>query len=63
MAGALDSLNRARQWCRAGTDVGASAERLAFHLRSALEELGSIFGRVTAQEMLDHIFSRFCIGK
>ncbi len=63
MAGALESLRRARQWCRADADVGASSERLAFDLRSALEELGLIFGRVTAQEMLDHIFSRFCIGK
>ncbi len=63
MADALESLNRARQWCRTGADVGASAERLAFDLRSALEELGLIFGRVTAQETLDNIFSRFCIGK
>ncbi|MCH8878922.1 MAG: tRNA modification GTPase [Planctomycetes bacterium] len=63
IAGALESLHRARQWCGAGADVGASAERLAFDLRSALEELGLIFGRVTAQELLDHIFSRFCIGK
>ena len=63
MADALESLNRARQWCCAEADVSESAERLAFDLRSALEELGLIFGRVTAQEMLDHIFSRFCIGK
>jgi len=63
IAGALESLHRARQWCCAGADVGASAERLAFDLRSALEELGLIFGRVTAQEMLNDIFSRFCIGK
>ena len=32
-------------------------------LRGALEHLGRITGRVYEQELLDSIFSRFCIGK
>jgi tRNA modification GTPase len=33
------------------------------HLRSALEFLGQVTGRVYHEELLDNIFSRFCIGK
>lgn len=32
-------------------------------IREALEELGKATGRVYSEELLDHIFSRFCIGK
>ena len=33
------------------------------HLRSALEQLGQVTGRTYHEELLDNIFSRFCIGK
>ncbi|MCF7818874.1 MAG: hypothetical protein K9M54_13440, partial [Kiritimatiellales bacterium] len=33
------------------------------HLRSALEYLGQVTGRHYHEELLDNIFSRFCIGK
>ncbi len=33
------------------------------HLRSALEYLGQVTGRVYHEELLESIFSRFCIGK
>jgi tRNA U34 5-carboxymethylaminomethyl modifying GTPase MnmE/TrmE len=33
------------------------------HLRSALEHLGHVTGRTYHDELLDNIFSRFCIGK
>ncbi len=33
------------------------------HLRTALEHLGLVTGRVYQQALLDSIFSRFCIGK
>jgi len=32
-------------------------------LRMALEALGRVTGRVYEEELLDSIFSRFCIGK
>jgi tRNA modification GTPase len=39
------------------------AELLAFDVRSALEALGEITGNVTSKDILDDIFSNFCIGK
>jgi tRNA modification GTPase len=36
---------------------------LALDIRYALEELGSITGEVTNEDLLDSIFTRFCIGK
>jgi len=35
----------------------------ASHLRSGLESLGRITGRTYTEDLLDGIFSRFCIGK
>ena len=39
------------------------AELLALELRGALEELGAMVGAVYTEDLLDRIFSRFCIGK
>jgi tRNA modification GTPase len=38
-------------------------EMLALELRSALEHLGEMTGAVYTDELLDRVFSRFCIGK
>jgi tRNA modification GTPase len=38
-------------------------EILAVELRSALEELGELVGAVYTDDLLERIFSRFCIGK
>jgi tRNA modification GTPase len=38
-------------------------ELLALELRGALEALGAMVGAVYTDELLDRIFSRFCIGK
>jgi tRNA modification GTPase len=38
-------------------------EILALELREALEELGAMVGAVYTDDLLDRIFSRFCIGK
>jgi tRNA modification GTPase len=38
-------------------------EMLALELRLALEQLGEMTGAVHTDELLDRIFSRFCIGK
>ena len=38
-------------------------ELLALDLRSALESVGSVTGQTTTDEVLDLIFSSFCIGK
>ena len=38
-------------------------ELLALELREALEQLGEMVGAVYTDDLLDRIFSRFCIGK
>jgi tRNA modification GTPase len=38
-------------------------ELLALELRGALEQLGQMVGAVYTEDLLDRIFSRFCIGK
>jgi tRNA modification GTPase len=38
-------------------------ELLAVELRGALDELGAMVGAVYTDDLLDRIFSRFCIGK
>jgi tRNA modification GTPase len=40
-----------------------SNEFIALELRSAIDSLGEIIGVVTTEEILDSIFSKFCIGK
>ncbi len=46
-----------------GMEEGLSPEFPAFDLRQALEALGEIVGETTNEEILDRIFSEFCIGK
>ena len=38
-------------------------ELLALELRGALDQLGEMVGAVYTDDLLDRIFSRFCIGK
>ena len=46
-----------------GLERKAPIDLVAQDLRDAIYELGSIFGEVTTEDILDTIFSRFCIGK
>lgn len=41
----------------------APMEIIAFEIRSGLDALGSIIGEATTEEVLDSIFSQFCLGK
>lgn len=36
---------------------------MAEHLRKALRNIGKLIGTVSSEEILDVIFSEFCIGK
>jgi tRNA modification GTPase len=40
-----------------------SPEFIALDLQKALEEIGSLIGTTTTEDVLDQVFSRFCIGK
>jgi tRNA modification GTPase len=60
----------ALQECRSRLDLflknvssGAELELLAIDLRDALSALGTVTGETTPDEILDVIFSSFCIGK
>jgi tRNA modification GTPase len=41
----------------------SSTDLLAFEVRSALNALAEITGEVSSEEILNNVFSRFCIGK
>ncbi len=56
---AAASLDRAREAVRAGL----GEELIATEVRVALSELGKVAGAVYTDDLLDRIFSRFCIGK
>ena len=51
--------------CRAesGILLERFQELIAFDLKKALNYLGKITGEMTTEDMLDRIFSEFCIGK
>ena len=42
---------------------GAGADVLALFFQAALDELSSITGELTNEELLDHLFENFCLGK
>lgn len=46
-----------------GLETGLSGDFLAMDIRQALYELGTITSDVSSEDLLDFIFSRFCIGK
>lgn len=59
LRGAAESLERALRLAR----DAAGDELLAAELRIALDRLGEVVGAVYSDDVLDRIFSRFCIGK
>ena len=42
---------------------GMPADLLSVDLRTALEALGTITGQTVSDEIVEEIFSRFCLGK
>lgn len=59
----LRALGSARAHLEAAGERPAQWEFFAEELRLAQEALGEISGRVSADDLLGEIFSRFCIGK
>ncbi len=61
-----DCLRRALESCdRAATSEshGLSPEYTAIHLNEALRAVGEVIGLVDVEQILDSVFSQFCIGK
>ena len=56
---AADALQNARELI----DHHSDTELIAFELRSALDYVGEITGKVVNEEILNTIFDKFCIGK
>jgi tRNA modification GTPase len=61
-----DALNRARDAALRAIEAfraGATLELAAMELRIAVNAIGEIVGKTTTDDILDMIFSQFCIGK
>lgn len=61
-----DSLRRSReslQRAHEAADGRLGDELVAFETRAGIETLGEIVGTIYTDDLLDQIFSRFCIGK
>jgi len=61
-----DALNRAREAAARTIDAlrsGATLELAAMDLRIAVNAVGEIVGKTATEDLLDMIFSQFCIGK
>ncbi len=60
---ALTNARTALLSARKGVEDGISGELLATDLRAAQYHLGAITGKITVEDLLGSIFSKFCIGK
>ena len=61
-----EALRRAREAAQRAVDTlraGATLELAAMELRIAVNAVGEVVGKTTTEDLLDMIFSQFCIGK
>ncbi len=61
-----DAIRRAREGARIANEAwrdGATEELVASEIRGAAMAIGEITGKCVGDDVLDRIFSRFCIGK
>ncbi|PSR53046.1 tRNA uridine-5-carboxymethylaminomethyl(34) synthesis GTPase MnmE [Adhaeribacter arboris] len=59
----LEQTNQALDAVLQGLAQGISGDFLAADIRRALYALGEITGEITTDDLLENIFSKFCIGK
>jgi len=62
-ANSLKNVSLALEKVLTGLDNNIVPDLLALDIRYALDEIGSITGQVTNEDLLTNIFSKFCIGK
>ena len=60
MVAALEGLTQAQEIVAGGAEIYDIA---AEEMRSAIRSLESVVGRIGVENLLDEIFSSFCIGK
>ena len=60
---ALKTAEHALLQVKDGLQKNLSGDLISIDIRTALHALGSITGKITNTDILDSIFSRFCIGK
>lgn len=59
LSNSLSALQRVKE----GLETQLSGEFVAMDIHEVLDELGSITGEVSSQDVLNNIFGKFCIGK
>lgn len=59
----LEKAQKAILKAEGALDNALPGEFIAVELKEAMERLGEVTGAVTTEDMLDRIFSQFCIGK
>lgn len=62
-AASLSNASKALQKSIGGLEQNLPGDLLALDIRYALEELGHITGEVNNEDLLENIFTKFCIGK
>lgn len=60
---ALQHTRDALERVLSGIDNPVTSDFLAIDIKQALHYLGEITGSISNEDLLDHIFSKFCIGK
>ncbi|CAN5862311.1 tRNA uridine-5-carboxymethylaminomethyl(34) synthesis GTPase MnmE [soil metagenome] len=60
---ALKEVSLSLEDIRKGVAINISGDLLSLDIRRCLHYLGEITGEVTNEDLLDYIFSKFCIGK
>jgi tRNA modification GTPase len=60
---ALKKVDESLQGVERGFEQGVTSDFIAMDMRQALHWLGGITGEITTDDLLENIFSRFCIGK
>jgi len=60
---ALENTKLCLQKVLSGLDSGLSSDLVAMDIRESLFHLGTITGEVSTDDLLESIFSKFCIGK
>ena len=54
---------KALRWCRRSVEDGMPEDFYSIDLMNAYEKLGTIIGEAVEDDLVNEIFSKFCMGK